>query len=80
MDVRQADGEAIGRDRRTEGPTAHRPPEGVAVPQGRPTETDGCPVRRRPSTFAVRPPAPSALYDGNFFFLDYVFTSLIAVT
>jgi hypothetical protein len=49
--------------------------------RGRPTEADGCPVRRGPSAIAVhrepsiwgRPPAPSALYDSNFSFLHYVF-------
>jgi hypothetical protein len=65
-----------------------RPPAAGAVLQGRPTEADGCPVRRGPSAIAVhrkpsiwdRPPAPSALYDSNFSFLHYVFAFLIAVT
>jgi hypothetical protein len=53
-------------DRRKGWPSGER----RAVLQGRSTEADGCPVRRRPST----------LYDGNFSVLDYVFASLIAVT
>jgi hypothetical protein len=69
-----------------------RPPAAGAVLQGRPMGADSCPVCRRPSAIAVhlrrpppqsiwgRPPVPSALYDSNFSFLHYVFTSLIAVT
>jgi hypothetical protein len=88
----------------TSGQQGHRPPQptdrGGRPPsdcrkgwpsvgrQGRRTEADGCPVRRRPSAIAVRrkpsiwgrPPVPSALYDSNFSFLHYVFASLIAVT
>jgi hypothetical protein len=70
------------RDRRTEGPTTGRggrPADAGAILQGRPMEADDCPIRRRPSTIAVRQKS-SALYDGNFPFLDYVFAFLIAVT
>jgi hypothetical protein len=60
--IRLADGEAVGRcNRRTEGADrlltagrGGRPPAAGAILQGRPTEADGCPVRLRRPSGAVR--------------------------